>query len=159
MHHFDAFVLQPIGGIKMKISRKIIPLLLVVCIAFATTGVVFADTISDVVNAVVNRVSLLLNTTGNSNAIEAEQAMSNSASDTKQKVDTIINSANTDIEKQLEDYKNAQLAKKNQEINSNIVELQKYVDQQKQEKLNEYKQKIDEKINSEYDKLIKELSK
>lgn len=143
----------------MRLTKKGIAILMAICLTLSATSFVFADNISDALSAVINKISILFDTTGNSNADEAQQGMTTTAADTKQKVDSIINGANSDIEKQLEDYKNAQLNKKNQEINSMMTELQKSVDAKKQEKLNEYKQKIDDKINSEYNKLINDLMK
>lgn len=143
----------------MKMNKKFIALALAGCLTLGVTGIVFADNISNVISAIINKVVIILDSTGNSNTNEAGQQMSNSAADAKQRVDGIINNVNSDIDKQLEEYKNSQLDKKNQEINNMITQLQKEVSQKKQEKLNQYKQKIDEKINSEYDKLIKDLMK
>jgi F0F1-type ATP synthase membrane subunit b/b' len=123
------------------------------------TGIVFADNISNVITNIIGKVSIMLDSTGNSSSSKAQQQMANSATDVKQQIDGMINNANTDIEKQLEEYKNAQLNKKNQEIDTMITELQNEINQKKQEKLVEYKAKIDEKINNEYDKLINDLAK
>jgi F0F1-type ATP synthase membrane subunit b/b' len=147
------------GGDCLKMKKNVIALTLAGCLILGATGLLFADNISTVVTTIINKVSIMLDSTGTSNASEAEQQMSSSATDTKQRIDGMIDNANTDIEEQLEEYKNAQLNKKNQEINAIISEVQNGINQKKQEKLNHYKQQIDEKIDREYNKLINDLTK
>jgi F0F1-type ATP synthase membrane subunit b/b' len=139
--------------------KTAIAITLAASLILGASGIVFADNISDVITNIINKVSIMLDSTGSSNSSEAQQQMSNSAAGAKQQIDGMIHNANTDIEKQLETYKNSLLNKKNQEIDAMLTKLQNEIDQKKQEKLDEYKSKIDEKVNNEYDKLINDLMK
>lgn len=141
-----------------KSNRKVLLMLAIVSTLFAASfAIVYADSISAIISVIVERVTIALDSVGQ-NKIEATgNDMANVANETKTSINSIIDNADGDLSKELDQYKNMRINEKNQEIESLLKDIDASVKQKKAEKLDEYKQKIDDKINKEYEKLLKDL--
>jgi hypothetical protein len=141
-----------------KSNKKALLMLAIVSTLFVSSfAIINAESISTVVSAIVQRVTIALEGIGQNKVEASGNDMEIVANDTKTSIDGIVNNAEDDFSKELDQYKNARISEKNQEVESLLRDIDASVKQKKAEKLDEYKQKIDDKINKEYEKLINDL--
>lgn len=141
-----------------KSNKKTILLLAVVSILLASFAIVYADSLGSVVASIIDRISIAFENIGQDKAASSEKQMVSLANETETTINSIIANAQNELSRELEEYKNIQINKKNHEIELFIKDIESSIEQKKIEKLNKYQQRIDDIIDKEYEKLINDLT-
>lgn len=142
----------------IRISKKNLLLLVIASMMFAASfAIVYAESISTVVSAIVQRITIAFDAIGQDKIEASGKDMESTANNTMASINDMLNNAENELSNELSQYKDMRVNEKNQEIESMLRDINASVNQKKAEKLNQYKQKIDEKIEKEYEKLLKDL--
>jgi len=141
-----------------KPNKKTLLMLAFVSTLFvASFAIVYAESISTVVSAILQRVTISFEGIGQNKVAVSENDMGNLENETRASINGIVNKAEDDLSRELDEYKNMRVNEKKQELESLLKDVDALVEQERAEKLDEYKQKIDEKIDKEYEKLLNDL--